>query len=405
MVGGVGDDGRPCLAARAGARRCWWCVVISLRYALALGRRQRVEACLGRAQVEDLGRVPCSGARTRDGTVSMRRLISESGSSRSPETIACVGQTISQDGLQALVDPVRAEVALRRGLGLRVDVQRVVGTGVHACLAADAAVRVEVDDAVLAPEQRRDGAHRARTARRRTGCSASPRSTGARPGTSPCSTYFTQVRKTPSSTPCSCLQATVHAWQPMHVRWSRTNPMRVMPVPRPAALRGAPSPTPPRSGPRHAATDADDSSGRPSLPHVATPPSTTCMDVLGAVPLHEAGRGRRPLPGCADDRDRPRRVESVGHRRRCRATARSADPGMCPASHSVSSRTSRICSCGSFRRRAPGAPRSGRARSARPGSAPGASSSCRRAGSRRAGGCRPRRRADPRDARPRRRGR
>ena len=37
-------------------------------------------------------------------------------------------------------------------------------------------------------------------------------------GNSPCSMYFTHVRKTPSSTPCSALQATVHAWQPMHRR-------------------------------------------------------------------------------------------------------------------------------------------------------------------------------------------
>lgn len=37
-------------------------------------------------------------------------------------------------------------------------------------------------------------------------------------GNSPASTYFTHVRNWPSGTSCSVLQATVQAWQPMHVR-------------------------------------------------------------------------------------------------------------------------------------------------------------------------------------------
>ena len=43
-------------------------------------------------------------------------------------------------------------------------------------------------------------------------------------GNSPFSTYFTQVRNWPTGTSCSVLQATVQAWQPMHVRWSMANP-------------------------------------------------------------------------------------------------------------------------------------------------------------------------------------
>src|SRR5688572_16740575 len=43
-------------------------------------------------------------------------------------------------------------------------------------------------------------------------------------GTSPCSTYLTQVRKLPTGTSFSDLQATVQAWQPMHREWSMTNP-------------------------------------------------------------------------------------------------------------------------------------------------------------------------------------
>ncbi len=43
-------------------------------------------------------------------------------------------------------------------------------------------------------------------------------------GNVPFSMYFTQVRLTPSGTWFSSLQATVHAWQPMHFRWSITKP-------------------------------------------------------------------------------------------------------------------------------------------------------------------------------------
>ncbi len=43
-------------------------------------------------------------------------------------------------------------------------------------------------------------------------------------GKHPFSTYFTQVRFTPSGTWFSVLHATVQAWQPMHLRLSMTNP-------------------------------------------------------------------------------------------------------------------------------------------------------------------------------------
>ena len=43
-------------------------------------------------------------------------------------------------------------------------------------------------------------------------------------GKTPRSTYFTHVRKAPRGTRFSSLHATVQAWQPMHRRWSITNP-------------------------------------------------------------------------------------------------------------------------------------------------------------------------------------
>jgi hypothetical protein len=49
---------------------------------------------------------------------------------------------------ETLLDAVGAEVALLRAAGLLVEVEGVVGAGLHAGLAADADVLVEVDDAV-----------------------------------------------------------------------------------------------------------------------------------------------------------------------------------------------------------------------------------------------------------------
>src|SRR5206468_3626314 len=57
-------------------------------------------------------------------------------------------------GLEANLDPVRAVIALRRRRRLRIDVERIVRTGLHARLAADAATAVEVHDAVVAPVER-----------------------------------------------------------------------------------------------------------------------------------------------------------------------------------------------------------------------------------------------------------
>src|SRR3954469_1770323 len=47
-------------------------------------------------------------------------------------------------------------------------------------------------------------------------------------GNSPFSMYFTQVRSTPIGTSCSLLQATVQAWQPMHLRLSIRKPKDVI---------------------------------------------------------------------------------------------------------------------------------------------------------------------------------
>jgi hypothetical protein len=70
-----------------------------------------------------------------------------------------LGRTDLDTGrLETLVDAVSAEVALRRGVGVLVDVDRVVRTCLHAHLAADAAGVVEVDDPVGSDEECLGGA-------------------------------------------------------------------------------------------------------------------------------------------------------------------------------------------------------------------------------------------------------
>ncbi len=61
---------------------------------------------------------------------------------------------------QPYLDAVRAVVALGGGMRIGVDVQRVVGAGLHTRFAADAALRVEINDAIRALEQGFRGANR-----------------------------------------------------------------------------------------------------------------------------------------------------------------------------------------------------------------------------------------------------
>jgi hypothetical protein len=63
-------------------------------------------------------------------------------------------------GLEADLDAMGAVVALGRGVRVRVDVERVVRARLHARLAADAPVAVEVDDAVRPSVERDGGADR-----------------------------------------------------------------------------------------------------------------------------------------------------------------------------------------------------------------------------------------------------
>jgi len=52
------------------------------------------------------------------------------------------------------VDSVRAKVALLRRVFVRIDVESVVGASLHAGFTTDAEVRIEVDDAIPAVEER-----------------------------------------------------------------------------------------------------------------------------------------------------------------------------------------------------------------------------------------------------------
>jgi hypothetical protein len=57
-------------------------------------------------------------------------------------------------GFNADLNPVGAVVAFLGGVVIGIDVEGVVGTSLHARLAADTTRRVEINDSVLALEQR-----------------------------------------------------------------------------------------------------------------------------------------------------------------------------------------------------------------------------------------------------------
>jgi hypothetical protein len=49
---------------------------------------------------------------------------------------------------------MRAEIALRSRVAVGIDIERVIGTRLQAALASDTAAVVEIDNAVIAPEER-----------------------------------------------------------------------------------------------------------------------------------------------------------------------------------------------------------------------------------------------------------
>lgn len=65
-----------------------------------------------------------------------------------------LGADIDAARVQALVNAVCTEVALRRRVRVRVNVESVVGAGLRTRFTADTSAVVEVDDAILAGKQR-----------------------------------------------------------------------------------------------------------------------------------------------------------------------------------------------------------------------------------------------------------
>ncbi len=117
-------------------------------------RRERIQHGLVRADV----------VHVRPGALLGRPHVDRRDAQELADTACRVVDVAHPDGLggahldarrfEADVDAVRAEVALRGGMGVVIDVDRVVRTGLHARLAADASLIVEVHDAVVADEQR-----------------------------------------------------------------------------------------------------------------------------------------------------------------------------------------------------------------------------------------------------------
>jgi hypothetical protein len=53
-----------------------------------------------------------------------------------------------------MLNPVGAVIALSRSALVRIDVKGIVWTGLHAGLATDAAIIIEVDDTIFSGEER-----------------------------------------------------------------------------------------------------------------------------------------------------------------------------------------------------------------------------------------------------------
>src|SRR5437899_2590752 len=117
---------------------------VALRRRLELGREGRGVG----AEVEDLGPRALvglahlhGGARDEPGDPRLG-IVEVAGDDR------LLGADDHARGLEPHLDAMGAVVALRGGPRVRIDVERVVGTRLHARLAADAAIAVQVDDAV-----------------------------------------------------------------------------------------------------------------------------------------------------------------------------------------------------------------------------------------------------------------
>ena len=160
QVGGV--EGRACvgdgITGQLGGGLQAQDVGLGPQIGLIHGRDQRIKGRLVGSDVEDVG------AGVLLGRAHGHRLDAEQ---LADTTVGIVevaypdglgGAHLDAGGLEALVDAVGAEVALGRGVGLFVDVDRVIGACLHAHLASDAARVVEVDNAVITSEERLGGA-------------------------------------------------------------------------------------------------------------------------------------------------------------------------------------------------------------------------------------------------------
>src|SRR5512132_340622 len=156
----------------------------------------------------------------------MRLLITLDGSSRSPEMIAVSGQTISHAGFR----PTSTRCAQKLHFAAVCSSGSMYSASYgHACM-HDLQPMQRLWSKSTMPSERLKSAVVGQISMHGASSQWLQRSTVKCRrvfGNSPFSMYFTQVRKTPSGTSCSCLHATVHAWQPMQRRWSMRKPRRI----------------------------------------------------------------------------------------------------------------------------------------------------------------------------------
>jgi hypothetical protein len=59
------------------------------------------------------------------------------------------GTNYNAGGFESYIQTMRAKSAFRGGVGFRVEIDRVIGTGLHAGFTSDANARVKFDDAII----------------------------------------------------------------------------------------------------------------------------------------------------------------------------------------------------------------------------------------------------------------
>src|SRR6185437_3372341 len=119
-----------------------------------VSRGERIQRRVVRAYIEGVGTRALLGAANARGLRAVGTVCGEGASDFAggvfevAEEEGFLGADDDAGGEESFVDTVRAEVALRRRIAVRIHVDGIVRTGLHARLAADTRVVIEIDQAI-----------------------------------------------------------------------------------------------------------------------------------------------------------------------------------------------------------------------------------------------------------------